>query len=516
MFGHYSKSVLATLLLMILSTAARTIITKVYFQLGYDDPILVLVLILISHGFAIPIYFAAKVLAKESNGPDTDGTNDDGGDEGISTEKTKGEKPRHRSTWNVEESDSDDDDAFKDDDKEVHVHATFNDNDLDLEMNCKERSAAPQQSKSKRNKSTRGSSVLLVSKDWKSIQQTDISKTTSVLILAEAAWIPECAFDDEEQDEALQDEKDERPPTKNRITDKLGSVAGLTEESEKAVLWVHKLPHWSYPVISSVINLLDIFFRITALLYLQASVATMMFSGLELVASIFAAKFVRKRTIMIERWFGGGIMVLGLLLVGLSDFVGKDNASSSSGSENFALGMLFVILKVIMGVAKGLAQELFMQVALFPATLLLGLEGVYGVLISLPLYFALGPRLVYHPIDSFRRSFGSAQSVGYTLMFMAVVLFAGIYSLLATCFTSAMTKNMWKNFRGLVVWIAAMIIYYVSGNASVGEPWSIPGSLFILVGFSIMMGAIYVYYGGVEWFRKPTFPLIKCPSWTFV
>jgi hypothetical protein len=78
---------------------------------------------------------------------------------------------------------------------------------------------------------------------------------------------------------------------------------------------------------------------------------------------------------------------------------------------------------------------------------------------------------------------------------LIIILFVGgMYSILGTAVTSAMTRNMWKNFRGLVVWIAALIIYYASGNEDIGEPWSIPGSLMILAGFMIMLVALYVYY----------------------
>lgn len=66
-----------------------------------------------------------------------------------------------------------------------------------------------------------------------------------------------------------------------------------------------------------------------------------------------------------------------------------------------------------------------------------------------------------------------------------------MYSILGTTVTSSMTR---KNFRGLVVWIAAMIIFYASGDEYLGEPFSIPGSFMILPGFSAMLSALYVYY----------------------
>lgn len=53
------------------------------------------------------------------------------------------------------------------------------------------------------------------------------------------------------------------------------------------------------------------------------------------------------------------------------------------------------------------------------------------------------------------------------------------------------------------VWIVAVIIYYASGNEDLGEEWVIPNSLFILGGFLVMMVGIYIYYGGIKWFKAP-------------
>jgi len=53
--------------------------------------------------------------------------------------------------------------------------------------------------------------------------------------------------------------------------------------------------------------------------------------------------------------------------------------------------------------------------------------------------------------------------------------------------------------RGLVVWIAALLIYYAIGDEDLGKPWLTLGLFLILSGFSVMMGALlYVYYGGIN------------------
>lgn len=419
MTDRYPIGVWVTLSLMILTGAARTIAIKVYFQLGYDDPLLVLVSILIAHGFALPIYWVSKCIASRQHEHESD-----------------------------EEADE----------QEIHTTITRRSSFVKLVPDKRQSDDTGLNASPTTKRSSTVSSVP--DKRQSAVyRMSDYRRLSQAMIIAEAAWQPDDDFEALAEEEVTNNDIEEesypsvlksKEPKKR---DKRGSLTGLTRESKQAVAWVHKLPHWTYPVITGVLNMLDILFRTSAILYLDASIASMMFCGLELIASIFAGKFVRKRSILRERWCGAGVMVVGLVLVGLSDFVGTESEkdTNSDSNQNFGLGMLFVILKVLMDVLKSLAQELFMQEAAVPAALLLGLEGCYGVMMAVPLYFAAGPSLGYYPIESFQKSFGSMESVGYTLGFMVIILCAGMCSLMATSCTSAMTRNMWKNFRGLVV-----------------------------------------------------------------
>jgi drug/metabolite transporter (DMT)-like permease len=151
------------------------------------------------------------------------------------------------------------------------------------------------------------------------------------------------------------------------------------------------------PLIRSGFNLLDVAFRMLSIFYLAASVAEMLVDGTELTFRMVAARVVRKRLIVRQRWRGAGIMMVGLVLVACSDLV-----SNNESSESFGLGEVFVILKIIMGVSKDMVQELFMQEGDFPATSLLGMEGVDGLLMAVPLYSLLGPVAGYDQVEAFR------------------------------------------------------------------------------------------------------------------
>jgi hypothetical protein len=111
------------------------------------------------------------------------------------------------------------------------------------------------------------------------------------------------------------------------------------------------------------------------------------------------------------------------------------------------------------------------------------------------------PRLLYDE-TLFRLGLIYVRKLGYIVLLLSLMpdelmlIAAGMFSILGTAVTSSMTRNMWKNFRGLVVWIAALIIYYAIGDEDLGEPWL---SFMILGGFSVMLIALYVYYNGLNW-----------------
>ena len=135
-----------------------------------------------------------------------------------------------------------------------------------------------------------------------------------------------------------------------------------------------------------------------------------------------------------------------------------------------------------------------MQEAGMSATLLTGLEGCYGLIMAIPLYFVVGPLAGFNPVDAIQAIGSSAFAIGYTIVLVFILFAFGLVSILSIAATSSMTRNMWKNFKGLVVWLIALAIFYTSGNTRLGEQWTTQGSLMLLSGFALMMVAIHVYY----------------------
>jgi hypothetical protein len=216
----------------------------------------------------------------------------------------------------------------------------------------------------------------------------------------------------------------------------------------------------------------------------------MLIAGSELILSVVAARIIRKRLVSYNRWTGVGIVTIGLMLIGCAHLmlVG-DEPTTKASSRQHTVGNLLILGQSLMSVSQDITEEIFLQEADFPATLLLGMEGVIGLVLGTVLYllasFVIGGEVT---IDT--ASLPPVTScIGLTLWFTVT----GIFNILTTEATSSMTRNVWKNSRTLLVWMLGLLLYYLY-STELGEGWITPESYVILFGYSIMVGGIFAYY----------------------
>mmetsp|Transcript_15240 Transcript_15240/g.38386 ORF Transcript_15240/g.38386 Transcript_15240/m.38386 type:complete len:209 (+) Transcript_15240:40-666(+) len=203
---------------------------------------------------------------------------------------------------------------------------------------------------------------------------------------------------------------------------------------------------------------------------------------MELVMSSFAARLIRKRLISDRRWAGVSIVTLGLLCVGFAKW--SQTNRDSVEEHRFFIGNLLIFGQCVFSVLQDLSEEIFMQEAEFPATLLLGMEGVFGLVFGVPIYF-----FCFSEEITFSRF-----NFGFEIGLVLLVLVTGILNIRTTEITSSMTRNVWKQFRIMLVWILGLLVYYLGNNEYLGEPWVFPGSLYVLGGFSVILTGVYFYY----------------------
>ena len=134
-----------------------------------------------------------------------------------------------------------------------------------------------------------------------------------------------------------------------------GSFTGLSERSQMASeRMLNAVPVWARLVIPSIFNLLHAIFRIVALLYVAASVNEMFISGTELLLSVLMARFIRKREVSRWRWGGVLIVSLGLVIIVVGTLLQPDDPVQSTDDEEDEstsapewLGFVFLLAKCL-------------------------------------------------------------------------------------------------------------------------------------------------------------------------
>lgn len=278
-------------------------------------------------------------------------------------------------------------------------------------------------------------------------------------------------------------EHETNPSPKPRLI-RQGSNTGLTSESKKAVAWVQHIPWYLKPAIPGFLNLCNSALRWACLVYVAASTAEILISGMELVMSALAARLIRKRLISKQRLAGIAIVTVGLFVVAFTKW--SQNKEIKEEEQRFFIGNLLIFGQCVFSVLQDLSEEIFMQEAEFPAMLLLGMEGLFGLTFGAPIYF-----LFFSEEISFTK-----YNFGFEIGLILLVLVTGILNIRTTEITSSMTRNVWKQFRIMLVWFLGVLVYYLGNSDYLGEPLVFPGSLFTLGGFSIILTGVYFYYSG--------------------
>lgn len=245
---------------------------------------------------------------------------------------------------------------------------------------------------------------------------------------------------------AVEDDKNENNPS-SRVDAENGQ--------KKQVHWALRMPKYTRPFMGSFLRLCDTVVNMFAFLYLPASLAELSIRGIELIVSVFVQKFIRGRTVSGRRWLGVAIVSGGLMVVLSSELTASGEAGSSSPREstvNLPLGMLAVVCKAATGVSDDMLGEIIMKETLFPPILLLGYQGLYGLVMAIPLYCVVGPFLGYYPVESFQAAAESVGSIAFCFFLIMVFHSFWMSFLIVVGRTSVVTVNMAAGLRGLIVW----------------------------------------------------------------
>jgi drug/metabolite transporter (DMT)-like permease len=200
------------------------------------------------------------------------------------------------------------------------------------------------------------------------------------------------------------------------------------------------------------------------------------------------------------QWLGVLYNVLSVILVGLTAIFSEESLNKGTYDSSHALwGILFVLTGAFVQALQYVLEEKVMTMDVpSPPLLLIGMEGLWGTVLSILVVFPIAYILPGDDHGSYEDPFNTWHMIINTpsIQYMFVVYFVAIFSYnLFAVLVTFMLNSIWHaildNFRPITVWLVDMVIYYFLSTAF-GEPWT-KWSYLQLVGMAVLLFGTAIY-----------------------
>ncbi|TYZ64518.1 hypothetical protein PybrP1_006034 [[Pythium] brassicae (nom. inval.)] len=265
----------------------------------------------------------------------------------------------------------------------------------------------------------------------------------------------------------------------------------------------------------AVLDLLQTVLANVGLLWISSSVFQMARGSVIIFSAVFSVRLMGKR-LYGYHYMSIFIVAVSVALVGWAG-VGHGGSGSGGGeggatdpaaeSEawNALLGLGFIVAAQVLTALQIVVEEHMMIALNVSPMLLVGLEGLWGLVF----YVVLVPVLTLSPAgasgfskiwhedfaDSFTKVGNSPTLVALILAYIVAVGTLNVAGNYVTKHLSAVMRSITETLRTLGVWMLSLFVYYVlkwQGPHSAGEPWTVYSWLELL-GFVLMVYGTLAY-----------------------
>ncbi|KDO27734.1 hypothetical protein SPRG_07355 [Saprolegnia parasitica CBS 223.65] len=273
-------------------------------------------------------------------------------------------------------------------------------------------------------------------------------------------------------------------------------------------------PSWStilLLIIPSMLDLLNTVFANIGLLWISSSIYQMTRGSVILFNAFFSVRFMGKRLFA----YHYSSILLVIIAVGMVSFAGLSQAAMQSAAEpsaadaekqaNQILGLSFIFVAQFLCAIQIVIEEYFLTKRQVSPMLLVGIEGLWGLVFMAVLIPLLQwtPRGTSGLSKVWHEDFSDALvkiSNSWPLVWtvVAYVITIGVFNLSAsfvTKYLNSVVRSILDTMRTMGVWLLTLFVYYVikwTGPNSPGEPWTV-WSWLELAGFAVMVVGTLTY-----------------------
>jgi len=282
-----------------------------------------------------------------------------------------------------------------------------------------------------------------------------------------------------------------------------------TEKTPRKLYWAIAVP--------ALCDMIASFTMGVGLLWISGSVWQMLRGSIIIFTAFFKVTYRKKRLHFFE-YIGILIVIVGIVIVGASTIMQPEEMfdSSDGSSDSWAsfsssnkpkgpgvgkiiLGIGLVIFAQLLQAFQTIVEEKLLHDVDAPATLVVGMEGLYGLLlcsfVSMPIAYFLpgkeGNGLHENTLDSFVMIWKNKTLLIFIALYVFFILIYNVYGMIITQVTDAMVRNLMEPVRTLCVWVTNVFIFYCIAHRKMGEPltlWSIlQGAGFVLLTIGVLI-----------------------------
>ena len=228
--------------------------------------------------------------------------------------------------------------------------------------------------------------------------------------------------------------------------------------------------------------------KYVSLVFLPASVVTIMKNGTQLMFSALFRKWIEKKTLSNTQTFGICTVVIGLMCVCVASII-SDNKTTFMDN---VIGILLLISAAFCGSVRNHYEQILCRDMKYNAYFVVGMREIpafcWLILCGICLFFIEPSTATNFFLFAF--SYHHGFIIGFGL-FLLTVYAKNITQMKVIELSSALTRNLTMQLMPFGTWIISLLFYYFV-DERYGENWN-KYSWLQLVGFLIVLGGSFLY-----------------------
>jgi multidrug transporter EmrE-like cation transporter len=288
----------------------------------------------------------------------------------------------------------------------------------------------------------------------------------------------------------------EIPTEKTSLFNKMKAESNIDKASKEIPMWMY-----FFLAIPAIFDLAATALCMMGLQYLDVSIYQML-RGSGIIFVALMKQNVLKDRLHNYHWVGVFWNVVSVVIVGGTAMLasgGEDSGGQNPSKAQTFLGVSLMMAGAFVQAVQFVFEEHVMNMDIpAPPLLLIGMEGLWGTILSVTLMYPLGYYLPGSDHGSYEDPFNTWAMFKHSrniqvafFIYFFTIFFYNLFAVLVTFQLSSVWHAILDNFRPITVWGTDLFIYYCI-NPLFGECWT-QFSYLQIVGMAVLLYGTAIY-----------------------